>query len=389
MWNWDLLFRVLKNTMDCRYFSEIKYSEFARAINSGIPGERIPIAGTLELTYRCNLRCIHCYCNQNPDDKGRRDKELSATAIFKILDDIAERGCLMLLLTGGEPLLRDDFFEIYIYAKKKGFLITFFTNATLVTPRIADFLKEWPPSKVEVTLYGISKNIYEKTTGVVGSFEQCMSGIKNLINNNIPLSLKTMVSNFNKDEVVKMREFAKGLKVDFRFDPLLHPRIDGSKAPCQYRITPKEAIEFELMNDNRLQGWKKFLDGTGDSKKLDSLYYCGAGRDSFSIDPFGKMSVCSSCLSPSYDLGQDSFAEIWDNFFPVILNGRYNKNFKCRGCEIESFCANCPGYSMLENSNPETIVDYLCEIAHLRKEAFDNIYKGGLDDKEKIFSASG
>jgi len=361
--------------MNCRYFSEIKYMEFAQAINAKISNERIPISGTIELTYRCNLRCIHCYCNQDKNNEEIRSRELSKEETFKILDSIERRGCLFLLFTGGEPLLRDDFFEIYTYAKKKGFLITLFTNVTLVTPQIAGFLKGLPPFKVEVTLYGMSKSIYEKATGVLGSFELCMAGIKNLINNNIPLSLKAMVTNLNQDEVIKMGEFAKGLKVDFRFDPLLHPRIDGSKAPCQYRITPKEAIEFELMNDSRLAGWKKFLERAGDSEKLDSLYYCGAGRDSFSIDPFGKMSVCSSCLSPSYDLRQNSFAEIWDNFFPLILNDSYNKNFKCRDCEIESFCANCPGYSMLENSHPETVVDYLCEIAHLRKEVFDNIYK--------------
>ena len=374
--------------MDCSYLSEVKYSEFVRTMGNGIFNERIPIAGTIELTYRCNLKCVHCYCSQDKNNEEIRSKELPRDEIFKILDSVERRGCLFILFTGGEPLLRKDFFEIYTYAKKKGFLITLFTNATLVTPQIAGFLKEWPPFAVEVTLYGISKNIYEKVTGVIGSFERCMAGITNLINNNIPLSLKTMATNLNQDEVMEMRAFAQDLKVDFRFDPLLHPRIDGSKAPCQYRITPKEAIKFELMNDARLQGWKKFLERAGDSEKLDSLYYCGAGRDSFSIDPFGKMSVCSSCLRPSYDIKEHSFDEIWDNFFPRILKSGYNKDFKCRDCEIEIFCANCPGYSMLENNNPETVVDYLCEIAHLRKEVFDKIYKGGLNDQEKIFSTA-
>lgn len=359
--------------MNCNYFSEIKYKEFAEPINRKLLHERIPIEGTIELTHRCNLKCVHCYCSQAADNNQIKNKELSLSDICKILDDIAERGCLWLLLTGGEPLLRDDFLDIYTYAKKKGFLITLFTNATLVTSKIADFFKEWPPYKVEVTLYGASKSTYEKITGVQGSFEKCMEGIHALLERNISLHLKAMVTTLNKHELWDIKKFAKSLNLDFRFDPLLHPRIDDSRTPCKYRITPREVVELDLKDCERLKEWKRILKEPKDFIKFDSLYLCGAGRTSFFINPYGEMSICSLTLKPSYNIKENSFDKIWNIFFPEILNREYNKDFLCRNCELEFYCPTCPGWGMIENGDPESIVDYLCEIAHMRKEAFDNI----------------
>ena len=90
-----------------------------------------PFDAQIELTYRCNLNCVHCYCVE--EDKG---KELGTKEVKIILDDLKKEGCLWLALSGGEPLMRKDFLEIYAYAQKKGFLITLFTNGQLFNKKI-------------------------------------------------------------------------------------------------------------------------------------------------------------------------------------------------------------------------------------------------------------
>ena len=109
--------------------SAISYAQFSERLNKQVIAKRIPINGSFELTFRCNLRCVHCYCNLPLNDQDAIEKELTSEEVLHIFDQIAEAGCLWLLLTGGEPLVRKDFLEIYTYAKKKGFLITLFNNS--------------------------------------------------------------------------------------------------------------------------------------------------------------------------------------------------------------------------------------------------------------------
>jgi MoaA/NifB/PqqE/SkfB family radical SAM enzyme len=169
--------------MECPHIPNISYAQFGEQLYNSAVTKRIPITGSFELTFRCNLRCVHCYCNLPPNDQDAIEKELTTEEVFDIFDQIAEAGCLWLLITGGEPLLRKDFLEIYTYAKKKGFIITLFTNGTLITEEIADYLKEWPPNKVEITLYGVTSETYERVTGISGSFKRCKRGIKDMLRN--------------------------------------------------------------------------------------------------------------------------------------------------------------------------------------------------------------
>ena len=137
--------------MDCHHIPQVPYSEFSERIHSKVVETRIPINGTIEITFRCNLRCAHCYCSYES-----KKEEMSYKEICHIFDEIADAGCLWLVITGGELFLRDDFLDIYTYAKKKGLIITLFTNGTLITPYIADYLKEYSPFAIEISLYGVT-----------------------------------------------------------------------------------------------------------------------------------------------------------------------------------------------------------------------------------------
>lgn len=356
--------------MECPNIPSISLTEFGGRLNKKAVANRIPLGGSLELTFRCNLCCAHCYCNLPMNDHDSIAKELRTEEIFYIFDQIAEAGCLWLLITGGEPLLRKDFLEVYAYAKKKGFIITLFTNGTLITPEIADYLAEWPPFKVEITLYGATKKTYERITGIPGSFNRCKSGIDLLLKRKITLVLKTMAMTLNRDELWQIKGYAEELGVKFRFDPVLNPRLDGSKTPCDFRLSPEEVVELDLADEKRVKEWQEFCEKFVGPFESDSLFDCGAGVSSFHIDPYGKMSACEMVRFQNYDLRCGSFGEGWHQSIPEFLTLAPEGNYPCGKCELISLCGQCPGWGWLENGNPEAAVEYLCQIAHLRAEVF-------------------
>ena len=130
----------------------LSYAEFSGAFQSRLAERRLPLNGTIEITRRCPLTCLHCYNNLPMADGEARARELDFDEHCRLLDELADAGCLWLLYTGGEIFARRDFLDIYTYAKQKGFLITLFTNGTMITERIADHLVHWRPFAIEITL---------------------------------------------------------------------------------------------------------------------------------------------------------------------------------------------------------------------------------------------
>lgn len=352
--------------MECPHLPEIEYSEFSRELHQKVAARRIPISCSLELTFRCNLRCAHCYI-----DHKDLQNELSREEINDLLDQMVDEGTLWLLLTGGEPFIRKDFIDIYLDIKRKGFLITLFTNGTLITPEVADLLSTWPPFSVEITLYGATRETYEAVTAVPGSYERCVRSINLLVEKGIPLKLKSMILTLNRNDLEGMKDIADQLGLGYRFDPVINPGLDGSKEPAKVALKPEEVVELDINDPERLKAWQTFLKEFGgpppDSSKV---YSCGAGIEGFHIDPYGRMTVCILAREPSYDLRTGSIKEGWRDFIPKVRAQKRRHNYPCYECDMIALCGQCPGWAQLENGDQERPVEYLCRIAHLRAEAF-------------------
>ena len=228
-------------------------AEFSQLFHEKIGNLRLPLSGSIEVTRRCNLQCAHCFLNLPAADRSAREHELSLGEWRDIIDQIVAEGCLWLLLTGGEPLLRPDFLDLYTYAKQKGLFITLFTNGTLITPAIADHLARWRPFAVEITVYGRTEETYEAVTGVPGSYERCVQAIHLLRDRKINLTLKTMVTRLNRHELAGMKDWATGLGLTFRYDAVLSPRIDGSRTPCTLRVPPEEVVALDIRGRSEVQ----------------------------------------------------------------------------------------------------------------------------------------
>jgi len=348
----------------------MSFEDFSSRLLEKTRGKRIPWGVSIELTARCNLRCAHCYISRSPEDEGARASELTTSELCRLLDELVEEGCMGILFTGGESLIRSDFLDVYTYAKKKGLFVNLFTNGTTITPEIADYLAEWPPRSVEITLYGRTKKTYEHVTGVKGSHARCLRGIELLKERQLPLKLKTMVSTLNKHELPDMKAFAAENGLDFRFDFNLNKRLDRGLEPTLYRLTPEEAVDLDKTDGLRLEALREYSTRRfGPPAFPENLYWCGAGLSGFHVDPCGKVSLCINSREPSYDFRGGSVKEAWHEFIPRALSRKRKKTTTCQTCRLRQLCDQCPGWAQLENGNEELPVDYLCRIAHLRAQA--------------------
>jgi radical SAM protein with 4Fe4S-binding SPASM domain len=353
----------------------LSYSDWSLGIHNLSVTKRVPIGAAIEITRRCNNSCAHC-CNNLPlKDQSARQKELSAKEHFRILDEIAAAGCLWVLFTGGEIFARKDFLDIYSHAKRQGFLITLFTNGTLITPDIADYLVEWPPFYIEITLYGRTRQTYEEVTGIPGSYDRCLQGIRLLTERNLPLKLKTMALTLNRHEIWQMKHFVEeDLGLEFRFDALINPRYDCSQSPLEVRLTPVEAVELDLLDPKRVAEWKNFAIKFGgppnSPEEARQLWRCGGGLNAFAVDPYGLLRMCSLSQDDAYDLRQGNFQQGWEQALYKLRQKRITRQTKCVTCGIRSMCGMCPANAQLECMDAEAPVDFLCQVAHLRAYCF-------------------
>src|SRR5205085_1130819 len=210
-----------------------------------------------------------------------RSAELTTAEHRRIVDELAEMGCLWLLYSGGEIFARRDFLDIYEHAKRSGLLVTLFTNGILIDERIADRLADLPPFAIEITLYGNTPQTYERLTRIPGSYARCMRGIELLLERKLPLKLKTVAVSINRHEVFDMKAFADGLGVEFKFDAMINPRIDCSASPLAVRLTSEEIVEMDLLDSTRVSEWQRlarnFKPTPAPPGQMPTLYDCGGG----------------------------------------------------------------------------------------------------------------
>lgn len=352
-------------------YDEIGGGEFGQRLLAAIGDKRVPLSGGWDVTERCNLGCAHCYIRQAPGDRQRASRELSQAQICSILDQAVAEGCLWFLFTGGEPFLRPDFLEIYKHAKRIGLLPAIFTNATLLTPEIADQLVEWRPRSVEVTLYGATQEAYERVTGVPGSHARCMRGVELLLARDLPVGLKAMALQSNWREVPDMKAWAQSLGLEFRFDAMIAPRLDGRTENLSERLSPERSVQIDADDPERAEQWGLVAErASGNGRGSEQIYFCGAGLYSFHVDAYGRLSACGIARQPGYDLKQGTFMEGWHSFLGAVRQTERTQKTACQTCDVGAFCIQCPGWSQLVHGDNESPVEFLCQVGHLRAQAF-------------------
>ncbi len=334
-----------------------------------------PVLTTLdmELTERCDNRCIHCCINRPRDDRDAGVREMPAARVLGILDEAAELGSLVLRLTGGEILLRPDFEEIYLYARRLGLRVSLLTNARGVTPRLAGLLRDIPPLSIEVTVYGMREETYEAVSRVNGSYAEHRRGIELLTDHGVPFTVRGTLLPPTRPEMDVFEGWAATLPgVKERagyvyFLDLRHRRDDpaANRRIAALRLTPDEAMAC-LKRDPRLARSLASLCAAQVRTPSDLLFRCGIGMRPC-VDAYGMVQPCLSLRDPSltYDLSAGSLREAVTVVFPRLRERRATDAEylrRCARCFLAGMCEQCPAKSYAEHGTLDTPVDYFCEM---------------------------
>jgi radical SAM protein with 4Fe4S-binding SPASM domain len=330
----------------------------------------------IELTERCNNDCIHCSIHQQENSELARARELSADDIKVILGEAASLGALTVRFTGGEPLLRDDFEEIYLSARKLGFKVLLFTNARLITPHMAELFAKTPLlDKIQVTVYGMSEESYETCVRGKGAYSEFKKGIDLLLLHNIPFIVKGALLPSAKYEIDDFEAWAQTIPWMDRPPAMamlfnLRDRRDSEKKNELIRkIRPDPGTYISILRrhptylEEMITFCHRFSGPAG-----DRLFRCNSSH-SACVDPYGNLQLCLPLRHPQtvYPLRKGSLQDALTSFFPEIRkmkagNSEYLE--RCAICFLKGLCEQCPAKSWSEHGTLDTPVEYLCEITH-------------------------
>lgn len=328
---------------------------------------RQPLVATFELNPTCNLKCVHCYLG-----KHRIEKDiLSFDQITQILDQLAEAGVLHLALTGGECTIREDICAIYEYAKKKGFLVTLFTNGVQIPKQLLELFEKYPPFFVDISLYGASNDTYEMITGK-RVFDRVMSTLDELKRRNIFFGIKTPIIKYNEQDLNEMNKIAKKYGVSYRTGYVILPTIDNEKYPSELMISAKHMIKLEVSDKVMTEIGFKDADVVNqwgerfDAGEFVPLFICNPGVNDVIVDFSGNICPCAGFRHIGKNIFESSFKEIWKSFAYLKKIPATEKN-KCMRCQSRYFCRVCPAEQQLKTGDYESVSKEICQFANAKK----------------------
>ncbi len=353
---------------------EISPEQFWASLSQRAAEQRVPVEAMVELTYGCNLRCVHCY---NPTHQAKG--ELETDAFFRLVDQLAEAGCVQIGFTGGEALTRRTWFEIVGYAKAKGFAVTLLTNGTLITPQTADRIQALGPKRVEISIYGATQETYERVTRIPGSYQRFVRGVHLLRQRKVPLLLKMPVMTLNAHEVKLAQALVEGWGIRFVYCTEIFPRADGSLEPLRYRLTP-EAIVRVTGQMGRYQQWRP--EGGGEQQEScraqEGPFTCKCGKSALAVTPYGQMNLCTALPTPKYDLRTGTVGEGWRTLVELVERANANPGpaYECPSCALEGSCRQGPMNAWLETGGFSPCLPYFKELAGLEQQAYETARQG-------------
>ncbi|MBM9605785.1 radical SAM protein [Desulfopila inferna] len=354
--------------MSVCHISEISLGKLVNRIAKNT--EKFTPGMTIEITRRCNFSCKHCYCCLHENTLIQK-QELTLNDWDRILDECAEMGVISVTFTGGEPLLYKNFRELWVVAKKKGYLTSLFTNASLIDEDLADFFAEWTPTLISTTLYGACEDTYKRVTGNDGMFHKVKTALELLKQRKIHLQVKGTFSRLNKDEFHAIKDISLQYCDLFCWGTdLVGCYEQGGMYPESVILSPKEIVKLELEDPTR---WAEMMARAEHwqpmSKSEEKPFRCGIGKGLFHIDPYGGLHPCLQFDSIKYDLCSGSVNDGWYNAIPKMLDSFDWKPGPCQSCDLADICMNCVAKAVLEGSPPTGPSEFYCTLGWERAKA--------------------
>lgn len=366
-------------------------------------GRRIPLSGTFELSPICNFSCNMCYVRKTLQEvEGHNRPMMKKEQWLKLAKEARDQGMLYLLLTGGEPFLWTDFWDLYEELTKMGFVISINTNGSLIDKATIERLKENVPSRINITLYGASDQTYKALCHRENMFTRVDQVIRDLMEARIPVKLNCSLTPQNAHDLEKILQYAEMKDLILSVNTYMFPpvRRDEKSVGCNDRFTPEEEVEFHLKRyrlqageDQYEQFMRNVLKGSisppgldeGCIDPMDGKIRCRAGKASFWVTWDGWMTPCGMMPEPHIDIFKQSFSEAWNDLVDICEKVRLSR--VCMECPNQELCHACAAMALAETGTTKGVPKYLCQtVKSMRKRAEEYIYKnkdlGGIYDEK-------
>ncbi len=316
----------------------------------------------LELTYRCNEKCVHCYC---PED--RQTVELTAAQISTLLDEFQSMGGMFLVITGGEVFARRDIKSILRDLSQRNIVVNVISNLTMADEEDLELLAALAPRSVGCSIYSSEPEIHDSITRVPGSWHRSIAAIRSLRARGVPVIMKAPLMAKSISGWRSIEDLADGLGCDVQFDVNITARNDGGLSPIDLRVMDRAALDdlfssrfYRLyMNDEPMI--------MADEGQRSEALLCGAGATGLSVGPDGTIHPCIALMTKLGRWPQESLREIWDQspFFNEWASRKLVDIERCSACKHFSFCNRCPGAWHSETGSVTQPSDYTCYLAEV------------------------
>lgn len=312
----------------------------------------------VELTDQCNWRCKHCYINEHTNPG------MDYENVVKMLDELKEAGAFELTFTGGEIFLRNDIFDIIAYARRIGFKVILFTNVSLLNEEKIKKLKNMFVSQISCTVFSMNEKTHDYITGINGSLKRALKNIDYILNEKIPLEIKTIITNINYNEWSSVEAFCKENGIGFKIDHDVFARKDGTYPENDIRITSSQ-FDMTLHELDRARAYEV-------REHDKDEFVCSGIQNALFIDCKGNVFPCNKFLYHLGNISDENITEIWNNSSELkrLQNMKWRDLKKCNGCKDSKYCIHCPGTAYLEDGDEYGPSTMSCEKARLRAKRY-------------------
>jgi radical SAM protein with 4Fe4S-binding SPASM domain len=306
----------------------------------------IPLSVQLDLTYRCNERCVHCYLDH--DDHG----EMTTDEIKHLLDEMADAGVFILTLSGGEIFLRKDFFDILEHARRLMFCVKLKSNAVLVREREAARLRDLNIESIQVSIYSHRPEVHDAITLIPGSLKRSLDAIRFLKSQGLKVIIANVLMTQNMQDYSGVRALAKELGVECTLDPTVTPMMDGNRSTVDLGVG--HSVLHQVFRDTSLVGdIDEFcaIPPAAGEDELESTP-CSAGHTACYVSPYGDVFPCVQFPLPTGNVRKQRFIDIWrhSDQMSEVRSIRLKDLTTCTSCTHVSNCTRCPGLAFMEGN---------------------------------------
>jgi len=325
-------------------------------------GKMRPLQAALELTYRCNERCTHCYIDRFVDDKTRT---LSLQQWYKVLDELRSAGVLYLVLMGGEAMLSPHFHDIAKRGSELGFHVSMISNGLKIDSlEAAEKLRDSGVCLVSFSLYSLNPIVHDRMTRVPGSLERLLKAIEFCDQVGVRPTINVLLTEANAKDVFDIYEWGAAREYEVKVDPTVTPKLSGNLEPTRYRATKETLLWFYREKARRWPAGAPASYG-----EAESNYVCNAAKGKCAVNPYGELLPCIEIRKPLGSLVRQSFSEIWGT--EKVASFRTMKVGELKntgGLATYSFCDHCPGMALHEHGDARKVTNFSLMLSQVKKQ---------------------